>query len=89
MDRPNHNTESSEERKQISKVFEYFCAWFNEQTILGNQKLRNVKLKKLNILTSKGITMQFQFRTGIIDDILDIVENVNDESDPVFSSYYY
>ena len=33
--------------------------------------------------------MQFQFRTGIIDDILDIVENVNDESDPVFSSYYY
>ena len=89
---PARNAESSEERKQMSKVFEYFGAWFKDiqnQIVAYNiREPESKKLRKLNIITKGKVKMHFQFNVGIVDNIFDIVHVVNDERGPVsFSSY--
>lgn len=92
FDAPARNAESSEERKQMSKVFECFGAWFKDiQNQIGTYNIRepeSKKLRKLNIITKEKVKMHFQFNVGIVDNIFDIVHVVNDERGPVsFSSY--
>lgn len=92
LDAPARNAESSEERKQMSKVFECFGAWFKDiQNQIRTYNIRepeSKKLRKLNIITKEKVKMHFQFNVGIVDNIFDIVHVVNDERGPVsFSSY--